>query len=154
MTTAIAEDRLTEEALVEAFELLDGWEDRYAYIIGLGDAMPPFPDAFRTEAHKVHGCQSQVWMVAEPDPEDPARMVFRGDSDARIVRGLIAIVTGLYSHRRPEEVASLDFAALLQRLGLDTYLTSGRRNGLAAMIQRIRDIGRAASAGAATEGRT
>jgi cysteine desulfuration protein SufE len=136
-------ERVTEADLVEAFELLEGWEDRYAYIIGLGDAMEPFPEAQRRDLNKVTGCQSQVWMIAEPDPTDPERLVFRGDSDARIVKGLIAIVTGLFSGRTPREILALDLQGLLQRLGLDTYLTTGRRNGLASMIQRIKDIARA-----------
>jgi cysteine desulfuration protein SufE len=141
-------ERVTEADLVEAFELLDGWEDRYAYIIGLGDAMPPFPEAQRRDANKVTGCQSQVWMVAAADPADPERLVFEGDSDARIVKGLIAIVTGLFSGRTPREILALDLQGLLARLGLDTYLTTGRRNGLASMIQRIKDIARARLAAA------
>jgi cysteine desulfuration protein SufE len=133
---------LDAETLVENFALLDGWEDRYAYIIALGDALPPFPEAERTESNKVIGCQSQVWLIARRDPGNTDRLAFQGDSDARIVKGLIAIVTGLVSGRTSEEVAALDLRSVFTRLGLDTHLTAGRRNGLAAMVERIKDIAR------------
>lgn len=134
--------RLSQEELEENFSLLDDWEERYAYIISLGDALPPFPEAERVEANKVHGCQSQVWLIARPEDQAPDHIVFQGDSDARIVKGLIAIVTGVFSGRRPEEVAAMDLRGLFTRLGLDTHLTSGRRNGLASMVERIKEIAR------------
>ena len=87
-----------------------------------------------------------MWLIARPEDQAPDRIVFQGDSDARIVKGLIAIVTGVFSGKRPEEVAAMDLRGLFNRLGLDTHLTSGRRNGLASMVERIKEIARRAIA--------
>ena len=130
------------ERLIDAFETFDDWQDRYSYIIDLGRKLPPPDEQDRTEENMVHGCQSQVWLIARPEDQAPDHIVFQGDSDARIVKGLIAIVTGVFSGRRPEEVAAMDLRGLFTRLGLDTHLTSGRRNGLASMVERIKEIAR------------
>jgi cysteine desulfuration protein SufE len=115
---------------------LDEWEDRYRYVIDLGRAMPPLDDALRTEATRVTGCASQVWLV--PGWQD-ARLDFQGDSDAMIVRGLIAVLHALYRGKTAAEVLATDAQAAFARLGLDQALSTQRSNGLRAMVERIRD---------------
>lgn len=123
------------EEIAETFEFLDDWEDRYRHVIELGRAMPPMDEALKVPATKVEGCASQVWIV----PEIRAgRFDFRGDSDAMIVRGLIAVLHALYAGVPVEEVARIDAPAELARLGLDQHLSSQRSNGLRAMVARIR----------------
>lgn len=135
------------EDIVESFELFDDWEDRYRYVIDLGREMPPLPDERRTPATKVEGCASQVWLVPEvkASPDGP-RLHFQGDSDAMIVRGLIAILIALISGRRLDEIRAMDIKGQLARLQLDQALSSQRSNGLRAMVSRIEDIARAAQA--------
>jgi cysteine desulfuration protein SufE len=122
--------------LKDEFELLGDWEERYRYVIELGRELAPLTDAERSDAHKVRGCASQVWLVTEPQADGTLR--FRGDSDAHIVRGLIAILLRLYSGRRPAEITAFDAKAALDGLGLSGALSTQRSNGLAAMVQRIR----------------
>lgn len=124
------------DALAEEFELLGEWEERYRYVIDLGRGLEPLTDTERSDSNKVRGCASQVWLVNEDGPDGALR--FRGDSDAHIVRGLIAIVLRLYNNRTPAEIAGFDATAAFQRLGLTGALTQQRSNGLAAMVQRIR----------------
>ncbi len=129
------------EAIAEDFEFLDEWEDRYRYVIELGKKMPPLEDALKVPATKVEGCASQVWLHAEIEGEGPAaRFQFRGDSDAMIVRGLIAILRALYVGLSPSEVLAVDAPRELGRLGLDSHLSSQRSNGLRAMVTRLRSI--------------
>ena len=137
----------TFDDIVENFELFDDWEDRYRYVIELGREMPQLPEDRRTAATKVEGCASQVWLVPEVrnSPEGP-RLDFQGDSDAMIVRGLIAILISLISGRRLDEIRKLDVRGELARLGLDQALSAQRSNGLRAMVGRIEDIARAAQA--------
>ncbi|MFT0860964.1 SufE family protein [Ancylobacter sp. G4_0304] len=125
--------------IIEDFELLDNWDDRYRYLIELGRTLPPFPEEERTDATKVQGCASQVWLVsrATPAPEGP-HLGFLGDSDAHIVRGLIAILLALYSDRSASEIAAIDPAAVFGRIGLKDHLTPQRSNGLRSMVERIR----------------
>jgi cysteine desulfuration protein SufE len=123
------------EEIAETFALLDDWEDRYRHVIELGKALPPLADAFRSEATKVAGCASQVWIrpiVAG------GRFDFEGDSDAMIVRGLIAILHALYAGLPVGAVAGVDAAGELARLGLDQHLSAQRSNGLKSMVARIR----------------
>ncbi|MCU0832370.1 MAG: SufE family protein [Rhizobiaceae bacterium] len=120
------------------FALLDDWEDRYRYIIELGRDMPSLAEAEKTAANKVEGCASQVWLVTESDPAGGGRLRFRGDSDAHIVRGLVAIITTAYDGLTPAEVAGLEAEPLLASLGLDAHLSSQRANGLRAMVRRIK----------------
>jgi len=136
------------EEIVENFEFLDDWEDRYRYVIELGKAMDPLEDAFRVPATKVDGCASQVWIVPEiRGTGGDATFSFRGDSDAMIVRGLIAVLHALYGGRKVSDVIEVDAGAELARLGLDEHLSSQRSNGLRAMVQRIRNVaGEAAAA--------
>lgn len=131
---------MTLADLAETFELLDDWEERYTFIIDLGRKLEPMPDGDRIEANKVRGCLSQVWLTAEARPADGGvRLHFRADSDAHIVKGLIAILLILFNDRTPDEIAALDAEAELQRLGLDQHISPNRRNGITAMIHRIKD---------------
>ena len=129
------------EDLVETFEFLDDWEDRYRHVIEMGKAMEPLDEALRVPATKVDGCASQVWLV--PQIKDGV-FTFRGASDAMIVSGLIAILMVLYNNRPTAEVATLDAAAELGRLGLNDHLSAQRSNGLRAMVARIRETAAAA----------
>ena len=125
------------EDIVETFDFLDDWEDRYRHVIDLGKEMPPLDDSFKVPALKVQGCASQVWLrpMVEGD-----RFDFQGDSDAMIVRGLVAILHALYSGLSLNEVLAVDAPAELARLGLDEHLSSQRSNGLRSMVERIRKI--------------
>lgn len=135
------------EEIVESFELFDDWEDRYRYVIDLGKEMPALPDDRRTEAAKVNGCASQVWLVPDLKPgANGGVLTFRGDSDAMIVRGLIAVLIALISGQSVEHVRGMDIRAELARLGLDQALSAQRSNGLRAMVGRIEDIAAGASA--------
>jgi len=122
--------------LAAEFDLLGDWEERYRYVIELGRELEPLTDAERSDANKVRGCASQVWLVTEPQPDGAVK--FRGDSDAHIVRGLIAILLLLFSGRTPAEILAFDVKAAFDRLGLSGALSSQRSNGLAAMATRIR----------------
>ncbi|WP_417495711.1 SufE family protein [Maricaulis sp.] len=124
------------EELVEEFDLLDDWEQRYRYLIDMGKALPPLPDEQRTEASRVQGCVSQVWLIVEP--ADDNSLVFHADSDAHIVRGLAALLLRLYSGRSREDILSVDAREVLARIGLSEHLSPQRSNGLASMIGRIR----------------
>jgi cysteine desulfuration protein SufE len=124
------------EEIAGTFAFLDDWEDRYRYVIELGKKMPPLDDALKVPATKVEGCASQVWIVPRAEQ---GRFDFAGDSDALIVRGLIAILHALYAGRPTAEVAGLDAGAALARLGLDEHLSAQRSNGLRAMVARIQE---------------
>ncbi|MDP2084789.1 MAG: SufE family protein [Gemmobacter sp.] len=130
------------EDIAETFEFLDDWEDRYRHVIELGKAMPPMPDALKAPATKVDGCASQVWL--HPAIAD-GRFDFQGDSDAMIVRGLIAVLHALYSGVPLAEVARVDAHAELGRLGLNDHLSAQRSNGVRAMVERIRLLAAAAA---------
>jgi cysteine desulfuration protein SufE len=123
------------EDIAANFSLLEDWEDRYRYLVELGQALPPLEEGERNAANKVHGCASQVWLVSETDG---SAMRFRGESDAMIVRGLVAVLIALYSGRPAAEIAETDAMPIFDRLGLGEHLTSQRANGLAAMVKRIR----------------
>ncbi|MFI4933229.1 MAG: SufE family protein [Caulobacterales bacterium] len=131
MSIAAALDELADE-----FELLGDWEERYRHVIDLGRGLLPLQSAERSDANKVRGCASQVWLVTEPQAD--GTLTFRGDSDAHIVRGLIAILLRLYSGRTPAEITGFDAKAAFERLGLTGALSSQRSNGLFAMTERIR----------------
>ena len=130
------------EEIVETFEFLDDWEDRYRHLIEIGKAMPAMDPSLQTPASKVDGCASQVWIV--PTVED-GRFDFIGDSDALIVRGLVAVVHALFAGLPVAEVGRVDATAELRRLGLDEHLSAQRSNGLRAMVARIRDHAAAAA---------
>ena len=129
------------EDIAETFEFLEDWEDRYRHVIDMGKAMDPLDDAFKVEATKVDGCASQVWIRPRIEGAGPgARFDFEGDSDAIIVRGLIAVLHALYAGLPVEEVGRVDAAAELGRLGLDEHLSAQRSNGVRAMVGRIRAL--------------
>jgi cysteine desulfuration protein SufE len=134
------------------FALLDDWEDRYRYLIELGRTLPPLPDALRTEANKVRGCASQVWLATRISEAGGKRQFgFLADSDAHIVRGLIAILGAIYNGRPVEDVLTIDPDPVFAELGLKEHLTPQRSNGLASMVARVRADAAAANAeGAAT----
>ena len=133
------------EDIAETFDFLDDWEDRYRHVIDLGKAMPELEEAFRVPATKVDGCASQVWILPEIEGEGPGAIFrFRGESDAMIVRGLIAILHALYSGLTVAEVLEVDAAAELGRLGLNDHLSAQRSNGLRAMVERIGTLAAAA----------
>jgi cysteine desulfuration protein SufE len=133
------------EEIAADFAFLDDWEDRYRYVIELGRAMPPLPEALHVPATKVDGCASQVWIAPRIEGEgSAARFDFQGDSDALIVRGLIAVLHALYAGLHPETVVKVDALAELGRLDLDQHLSSQRSNGLRAMVNRIRAIAQGA----------
>jgi cysteine desulfuration protein SufE len=129
------------EEIAETFDFLDDWEDRYRHVIELGRAMPALDAAFRVPATKVEGCASQVWLLPRIEGRGPlARFDFQGESDAMIVRGLIAILHALFSGLTVVEAAQVDAQGELARLGLDEHLSSQRSNGLRAMVGRLRKL--------------
>lgn len=125
------------EDLADTFEFLDDWEERYRHVIELGKAMPPLDDTFKVPALKVQGCASQVWL--RPVIE-AGRFDFQGDSDAMIVRGLIAVLHALYSGLTLAEVGQVDATTELGRLGLNEHLSAQRSNGVRSMVERIRKV--------------
>lgn len=130
---------MTIDDILADFDLLDDWEDRYRYVIELGKGLPPLPDAERTAENKVRGCASQVWLSTRIEAgQDSPRLVFAGDSDAMIVRGLVAIVIALFSGKSAREVLATDADGIFERLGLKSHLTAQRANGLRALVDRIR----------------
>jgi len=130
--------------LSDDFALLPDWEERIAYVIDLGRQLEPLTDGERNEATRVRGCASQVWLVSERRPETPEKLYFRGDSDAHLVRGEIAMLLRVFSGRTPEEILAVDPRAMFERLGLKDALTQQRSNGLFSMIGRIQSEARAA----------
>lgn len=132
----------TIEQIIEDFSFLDEWEDRYRYVIELGKALPDLPGSDKTAENKVQGCASQVWLATHAgDGADPV-LTFEGDSDAHIVRGLVAIVLATYSGKHASEIANLDAIDVFGKIGLVEHLSSQRANGLRSMVKRIRDEAR------------
>ena len=127
--------------MIDDFAFLDDWDDRYKYLIDLGKNLAPYPEDKRDDAHKVRGCASQVWLHAETAD---GRIALQGDSDAHIVRGLVALMIALYGNKTPAEILSVNAADALKPLDLSDHLTPQRSNGLASMINRIREIAGAA----------
>lgn len=130
------------ESLIETFEFLGDWEERYRYLIDLGRKLEPLPEAEHSEANKVRGCMSQVWLTHRVEPGSPPRLTFLGDSDAHIVKGLIALLLQLLSGRTPQEILDADVNGVFERLGLESHISMNRRNGFYAMVERIRQIAR------------
>lgn len=141
---------MTIETIRADFALLDEWEDRYRYLIELGRGLPPLPEALRTDANKVRGCVSQVWLASAVKGSRPAPvMEFQGDSDAHLVRGLVAVLFAMIQGKTPEEVLGADAKALFTELGLAEHLTPQRSNGFFSMVERVRTDARTAAATAA-----
>jgi len=128
----------TIQSIRDDFGFLDDWEDRYRYVIDLGAALPPFAAESRVDANKVPGCVSQVWLTTEQAPGADPVITFTGDSDAHIVRGLVAIMLALFSGRSASQILETDAEATLKSLGLDEHLSPQRANGLRSMVKRIK----------------
>src|SRR5262249_6790345 len=143
-------DAMTIDEIIDNFSVLDEWDDRYRYVIELGRTLTPLDEAARNETNKVQGCASQVWLATTIRPNGAAGPVlhFVGDSDAHIVRGLIAILFALYSDRPARDILAADAIALFDKLGLREHLTPQRSNGFRSMVERIRADARAALAAA------
>jgi len=139
---------MTIDEIIENFSLLDEWDDRYRYVIELGRTLTPLPETSRTEANKVQGCASQVWLATTVKPDGSAGpiLTFVGDSDAFIVRGLIAILLTLYSGKSASDILSTDAIALFDRLALREHLTPQRSNGFRSMVERLKSDARGALA--------
>lgn len=131
--------------LADEFALLPDWEERISHMIELGAALEPLRDDERNETTRVRGCTSQVWLVSERRPDAPERLYFRGDSDAHLVRGEVAMLLRIFSGRTPAEILAPDPRAIFERLGLQDALTQQRSNGLFAMMNRIQAQARAAA---------
>ena len=129
----------TIDQMIDDFAYLEDWEDRYRYVIELGKALPDLPDAEKNAENKVQGCASQVWLSTSAGPGSDPVMDYRGDSDAHIVRGLVAIVLAAYSGKKASQVVDLDALDLFGKIGLIEHLSAQRANGLRSMIQRIRE---------------
>ncbi|MFN3201107.1 MAG: SufE family protein [Bradymonadia bacterium] len=129
------------QELIENFELLDDWEDRYRYLIDLGKALPPMPESDKNEETRVRGCVSQVWMTSETvsrDTDGAEAIAITADSDAHIVKGLIAVLLATYNFKTRAEIRGIDIDALFEQLGLQSHLSFNRRNGFFSMVERIR----------------
>jgi cysteine desulfuration protein SufE len=135
---------LTYVELAENFALFDEWDDRYSYLIDLGRKLPPFPRELQTEDYKVRGCMSQVWMVPGHPPGEADKFAFAADSDALIVKGLIAVLGILFSGKTPAEIASINVEEAFRTLGLDQHISPSRRNGLVSMVEKIKSYAKAA----------
>lgn len=132
---------MTLSDILADFELLEEWEDRYRYVIELGRGLEPLLEEARTDANKVQGCVSQVWLTTTIEPTEPdhaPRLHFTGDSDAHIVRGLVAILFAICCDKRADEILAIDILSVFNRMGLQDHLTPQRSNGFAAMVERIR----------------
>ena len=145
--TAIAESEtaaglngVTLEDVVETFELMDDWEDRYRYIIELGRKLPPLPEEAYTDANKVRGCASQVWFISREEEGGEPRLILLGDSDAHIVKGLIALLLLIFSGKTRAEIRQTDAREILESLELEQHLSPMRANGLHAMLGRIQQL--------------
>jgi cysteine desulfuration protein SufE len=148
LMTATAPPATTIDEIIDNFSLLDEWDDRYRYVIELGRTLPPLDERDRRDDNKVQGCASQVWLATtvHPDGASGPLLSFSGDSDAHIVRGLIAILFALFSGRHAGDILAADAIALFERLGLREHLTPQRSNGFRSMVERIRADARAALA--------
>ncbi len=128
------------DELIETFELIEDWEDRYRILIDLGKKLPELAAAEKTEDNRVRGCTSQVWLVAEIERGQPPRLRFRADSDSFIVKGLLAIILMTYSGKTPAEILATDIDELFTRLGLQQNLSPNRRSGFYATVERIKQL--------------
>lgn len=136
----MAVEAMSVEELIENFDLLDEWDERYQYIIELGDQLDEMPAELKNEQTRVEGCVSNVWLVSNVQPGVPPRIQFIADSDSQIVRGLVAMLLMVYSGRTPQEIIDVDIDAVFERVGLKQHLSRSRSNGLRSMVRRIRQI--------------
>ena len=135
MTEIVADSQI--EDLIDSFEFLDDWEERYRYIIEMGRKLTPMDEALKTETSRVQGCTSQVWVVCNVDDSSPVRLNFIADSDAHIVRGLVAILLMIFSDKTAQEIKAIDIEDILTRLEFAQHLSPNRANGLHSMVKRI-----------------
>ena len=126
------------ENIIDTFEFFDDWEDRYRYLIELGRDLEGLDENDKTEENRVQGCVSNVWMVTHVQSGDPVKLEFRADSDAHIVRGLVAILLAVYSGRSPDQILSVDIRSLFEDLELGSHLSPSRSNGFFSMVERIK----------------
>ncbi len=147
-------ETMTLDDVVETFEFIEDWEERYRILIDLGRKLPEFPEAQRIEKNRVEGCTSNVWLISHRDEDDPERLIFIADSDAFIVKGLIALVLMAYSGHTPEEIEATDISDLFIRLGLEQNLSPNRRDGFYAMVARIHALAAAAKEAGSSQART
>jgi len=143
---------MTIDQILDNFSLLDEWDDRYRYVIELGRSLAPLPERDRRDANKVQGCASQVWLATrvQPNGQDGPVLSFAGDSDAHIVRGLIAILFAIYSGKNARDILATDAIALFEKMGLREHLTPQRSNGFRSMVERIKSDARTALAAIAS----
>lgn len=137
---------ITIDRIMQNFDILTDWEDRYRYIIELGRKLPPFDEEYKIEANLVRGCVSQVWLVTDVREGDPPVIEFRADSDAQIVKGLVAILLSLYSGKTAREILTADIRSIFQKLDLAKHLSINRANGFASMVKRIHELALATAA--------
>ena len=137
---------ITIDRIMQNFDILTDWEDRYRYIIELGRKLPPFDEKYKIDANLVQGCVSQVWLVTDVRDGDPPVIEFRADSDAQIVKGLVAILLSLYSGKTAREILTADIRSIFQKLELAKHLSLNRANGFASMVKRIHELALATAA--------
>lgn len=128
------------QEIIDEFSLFGDWEDRYAYLIDLGKKLNPLEEEYKTDNYKVTGCTSQVWFVADKSQEDTLIITFKADSDAYIVKGLIALLLRIYSGKTPKQIKNIQITPFFEELGLKSHLSPNRSNGFFAMVQRIREL--------------
>ena len=137
---------ITIDRIMQNFDVLIDWEDRYRYIIELGRKLPPFDEKYKVDDNLVRGCVSQVWLVTDVRDGDPPVIEFRADSDAQIVKGLVAILLSLYSGKTAREILTADIRSIFQKLDLARHLSINRANGFASMVKRIHELALATAA--------
>ena len=137
---------ITIDRIMQNFDILTDWEDRYRYIIELGRKLPSFDEKYKIDANLVQGCVSQVWLVTDVRDGDPPVIEFRADSDAQIVKGLVAILLSLYSGKTAREILTADIRSIFQKLDLAKHLSLNRANGFASMVKRIHELALATAA--------
>ncbi len=137
---------ITIDRIMQNFDILTDWEDRYRYIIELGRKLPSFDEKYKIDANLVQGCVSQVWLVTNVRDGDPPVIEFRADSDAQIVKGLVAILLSLYSGKTAREILTADIRSIFQKLDLAKHLSLNRANGFASMVKRIHELALATAA--------
>ncbi len=125
-------------AIIEDFALLESWEDRYQYLVELGERLPPMPEALKTEANRVTECMSRLYVAAAPHPDHPGRLVYWGDCDTAIIKGVVALLVDLFSDKTPQEIQALDVDALFQGLRLEEHLSPSRHVGVYAIVNKLK----------------
>lgn len=130
----------TIERILETFEVFDDWEERYRYIIELGRKLPPLEEEHKTDDNRVQGCVSNVWLITHVTDDDPPLIEFRADSDAQIVKGLVAVLLAIYSNKTAKEILTTDIRSIFEKLELVKHLSPNRANGFASMVKRIQEL--------------